>query len=342
MPRPIPRERNGTERADNCQKMKKISFPLAKLCAWNYFCTNGVETTMNDHDGCIILNLLNGIGGLSAWKRRGSPVDALIGACGSVSAVFDSDADTLSRIDGIGAALVGRIASWRKFVDLDREQETAKKEGVTILCRTDDDYPASLRELTHPPLCVYLLGSLPAGLAIRSVAIVGTRTPSDFGVRMAREFSMSAARAGWSTVSGLASGIDTVAHRSTVEAGGMTVAVLGSGLANVYPPENIELARDIVRAGGAIVSEYPMNTGSTRYTLPRRNRIIAGLSRCTLVVEAAERSGALMTAAHAANRGCPVFAMPGAEDDPLASGCNDLIRQGTKPARSFDDILGSI
>lgn len=297
---------------------------------------------MNDHDGCIILNLLNGLGGLSAWKRRGSHVDALIKACGSVSAVFDSDADTLSRIDGVGAELADRISRWRELVDLDRELESAEKEGVAILCRTDDDYPPSLRELTHPPLCIYLLGPLPADLAVRSVAVVGTRTPSDFGARMAREFAVAAVYAGWSTVSGLASGIDTVAHRSTVEAGGRTVAVLGSGLANVYPPENIELARAIVRSGGAVVSEYPIDTESTRCTLPRRNRIIAGLSRCTLVVEAAERSGALMTAAHASNRGCPVFAVPGTEDNPLAAGCNNLIRQGATPALSFADILGSV
>lgn len=220
--------------------------------------------------------------------------------------------------------------------------ETAGSEGVTILCRPDDEYPASLPELSHPPLCVYLLGALPADLDFRSVAIVGMRTPSDFGVHMVREFAVPAARVGWSTVSGLASGIDTVVHRSAVEAGGMTVAVLGSGLANVYPPEKNVLVRALVHAGGAVVSEYPMNRESARYTLPRRNRIIAGLSRCTLVVEAAERSGALLSAAHAANRGCPVFAVPGAEDNPLSAGCNNLIRQGVMPALRFADVFESI
>ena len=294
---------------------------------------------MNDHDGCIILNMLNGIGGLSAWKRRGPGINALIEACGSVSAVFDSDAAALSRIGGISAEQADRIIHWREIVDLKNELEIAKNEGVTILCRTDDEYPDFLRSLDNPPLCIYLLGSLPVDLAARSIAIVGTRTPSEFGIRKARDFSTSAVREGWSTVGGLASGIDTMVHWRTIEAGGRTVAVLGSGLANVYPPENIELARAIVRSGGAIVSEYPMNTGANRYTLPRRNRIIAGLSCCTLVIEAAERSGALMTAEYAAKRGCRIFAVPGDANNPMSVGCNNLIQQGAKSAMHFEDIL---
>ena len=294
---------------------------------------------MNDHDGCIILNMLNGIGGLSAWKHRGPGNNALIEACGNVSAVFDSDVATLSRIGGISVEHADRIIRWRLLVDLKNELEIAKNEGVTILCRTDDEYPDSLRKLDNPPLCIYLRGILPLGLAARSIAIVGTRTPSEFGIRKARDFSMSAVREGWSTVSGLTSGIDTIVHWSTIEAGGKTVAVLGSGIANVYPPENNEFARAIIRSGGAIVSEYPMQTESNRYTLPRRNRIIAGLFRCTLVVEAAERSGALMTAEYAAKRGCRIFAVPGDANNPMSVGCNNLIQQGAKSALHFEDIL---
>lgn len=297
---------------------------------------------MNEHDACIILNMLNGIGGLSAWKRRGSGTNALIKACGSVSAVFDLDSATLSRVNGIGTEQADRIIRWYELVDLKNELEIAKNEGVTILCRTDDEYPDSLRELDNPPLCIYLRGILPPGLAARSIAIVGTRTPSEFGIRKARDFSTSAVREGWSTVSGLASGVDTIVHRSTIDSGGKTVAVLGSGLANLYPPENIELARAVVRAGGALVSEYPMNTKSTRYTLPRRNRIIAGLSCRTLVIEAAERSGTLMTAAYAAKKGCRVFAVPGDANNPMAAGSNHLIREGAKPVTSFGDILDGL
>ena len=298
---------------------------------------------MNDHDACIILNMLNGIGGLlSAWKpRRGAYVNPLLEACGSVSAIFDLNPAEISRIGGIGIEQPGRIPRWREFVDLDRELESAKQAGATILCRTDDDYPDSLRGLDNPPLCLYLLGKLPADLTGKSVAIVGTRTPSDRGIRMAGAFAKSAVSAGWTTVSGLASGIDMAAHRATLAAGGRTVAVLGSAIADVYPAENAELAREIVRTGGAVVSEYPMNTRSTRNTLTRRNRIIAGLSRCTLVIEAAASSGALLTAEAASKLGCRVFAVPGAEDDPMAAGSNGLIRQGAKPVNDFEDILDS-
>ena len=297
---------------------------------------------MNDHDACIILNMLNGIGGLNAWKpRRGAYVNPLLEVCGSVSAIFKLEPAAVSRIGGIGAEQAGRIPRWREFVDLDRELESAKQAGATILCRTDDDYPDSLRGLDNPPLCLYVLGKLPAELDCKSVAIVGTRTPSDRGVRMAGAFAKSAVSAGWTTVSGLALGIDTAAHRSTLDAGGRTVAVLGSAIADVYPAENAGLANAIVRSGGTVVSEYPMNTRSTRNTLTRRNRIIAGLSRCTLVVEAAASSGALMTAETASKLGCRVFAVPGEANDPMAAGTNALILKGAKPADKFEDILDS-
>ncbi len=302
---------------------------------------------MNDHEACIILNLLIGLGGLSAWKKnRGLYINKLIDAIGNASSVFELDAATLCRAEGIRAEHADLICRWREFVDLDRELKTAEDEGVTILCRSDTGYPSSLRKLANPPLCLYVRGRLPSGIAGRSVAIVGTRTPSDSGVRMARRFSEAASRDGWShgwiTVSGLALGIDTAAHLASVEAGGRTVAVLGSGMNKLYPPENLELARAIVRTGGAVVSEYPMNTQTTRSTLARRNRIIAGLARCTLVIEAGAKSGALITATTAQELGCRVFAVPGDEGNPLAAGCNKLIRQGATPVTQFESIFAEI
>ena len=296
-------------------------------------------TTMNDHDSCIIRNMLNGLGGLSSWKRRGTGINAWIAACGSVSAVFSPEAGSLAHSCGLTPEHANRISRWREFVDLDRELALAENAGATILCRTDDDYPESLRKLRNPPLCLYLRGTLPDDLALRSIAIVGTRTPSPHGLCLARAFSESAAGCGWTTVSGLAAGIDSMVHRSTVDACGRTVAVLGSGLAGVFPGENSELASDIVRSGGTLVSEYPMETEATRYTLPRRNRIIAGLSRCTLVIEAPQVSGALMTASYARERGCRVFAVPGEADDPMTAGCNDLIQLGALPVTDFEEIL---
>ena len=299
---------------------------------------------MNDHDACIILNMLNGIGGLSAWNRYVSPSGALLEAAGGLSGIFGMDVADIVRLGGIAPGIAELIPRWREFADLGRELELAAREKAAIVCRTDGDYPASLRELADPPLCIYVQGTLPAGIGTgNSVAIVGTRTPTDRGVRMARRFAEEAARGGWTTVSGLARGIDTAAHQATLDASGRTVAIPGSGLANVYPPENRELARAITDAGGAVVSEYPMDTGASRSTLPRRNRVIAALSRCTLVVEAGKKSGALRTAKYARARGCRVFAVPGAEDDPLAMGSNELIRQqGAKPVTDFGDMLDGI
>lgn len=286
---------------------------------------------MNDHDGCIVLNMLSGIGG--------SRANALIEFCGSVSAIFDSDAATLSRIRGISSELADRILRWREFIEFDRELEIAKNGGVTILCRTDDEYPESLRELRDAPLCIYMRGSLPADLSVRSISIVGTRNATNYGARMARHLSESAAYGGWTTISGLAIGIDTIVHQATVDAGGRTVAVLGGGLAKLHPIENLDLARAIIRSGGAVISEFPMTTTPTRHTFPMRNRIIAGLSCGTLVVEAGVNSGSLITAAQALEQGRHVFAVPGEADSPSAAGCNTLIKQGAKLVMNFDDIL---
>jgi len=286
---------------------------------------------VNDHDGCIVLNMLNGIGG--------SRANALIEFCGSVSAIFESDAASLSRIRGISENLADRILSWHDHVELDRELEIARNGGVTILCRTDDEYPAALRELRDAPLCIYIRGVLPPDLSTRSLSIVGTRNASNYGARMARHLSEAAAFGGWTTISGLAIGIDTIVHQATVDAGGRTVAVLGGGLAKLHPAENLDLARAIIRTGGAVISEFPMTTVPTRHTFPMRNRIIAGLSCGTLVVEAGVNSGSLITAAQALEQGRHVFAVPGEADNPSAAGCNTLIKQGAKLVMNFDDVL---
>ena len=275
--------------------------------------------------------MLNGIGG--------SRANALIEFCGSVSAIFESDAASLSRIRGISENLADRILSWRDHVELDRELEIARNGGVTILCRTDDEYPAALRELRDAPLCIYIRGVLPPDLSTRSLSIVGTRNASNYGARMARHLSEAAAFGGWTTISGLAVGIDTIVHQATVDAGGKTVAVLGGGLAKLHPAENLDLARAIIRTGGAVISEFPMTTVPTRHTFPMRNRIIAGLSCGTLVVEAGVNSGSLITAAQALEQGRHVFAVPGEADNPSAAGCNTLIKQGAKLVMNFDDIL---
>ncbi len=286
---------------------------------------------MTEREGCVVLNLLSGIGP--------ARINQLIAAFGSVSAIFESDAASLCRVRGVGEPLAERILDWPKYVDLEQELELADKGGATILTRFDEAYPAALREIHDAPLCLYVRGSFPPELASRSLAMVGTRNASYYGRKMARHLAESAAYSGWITVSGLAIGIDTVVHRATLDAGGKTIAVLGGGLARLHPIENAALAREIVAAGGAVVSEFPMTFAPTRHTFPMRNRVISGLSLGTLVVEAGVNSGSLITAAQALEQGRRVFAVPGEADHASANGCNALIRQGAVLVEVFEHVM---
>jgi len=195
-----------------------------------------------------------------------------------------------------------------------------------------------LREVCDPPGVLFVRGKLLSedGLAI---AIVGTRHPTTYGRQMAERLAGGLARAGLTVISGLARGVDGVAHRSALAAGGRTVAVLGSGVLNVYPPEHAELADEIVRSGGAVLSENPPMTVPQGGMFPQRNRIISGMSLGSIVVEAAYRSGALITARHAMEQNREVFALPGQVTNRMAGGCNRLIRDGATLVESVDDVL---
>jgi DNA processing protein len=201
----------------------------------------------------------------------------------------------------------------------------------------DDDYPELLTQLNDPPPLLYVRGNQDA-LHLPALAIVGSRNPTSGGARNAFEFSRHLARCGFCIVSGLAQGIDAAAHRGALEAGAATVAFLGNGIDIVYPPSNRELA-DAIVVNGALVSEYPPGTPPLRAYFPQRNRLISGLSLGTLVVEAARRSGSLITARLASEQGREVFALPGSIHNPLARGCHQLLRDGAKLVESVDDIM---
>ena len=201
----------------------------------------------------------------------------------------------------------------------------------------DDDYPELLTQLNDPPPLLYVRGNKDA-LHLPALAIVGSRNPTSGGARNAFEFSRHLAKCGFCIVSGLAQGIDAAAHRGALEAGAATVAFLGNGIDIVYPPSNRELA-DAIVANGALVSEYPPGTPPLRAYFPQRNRLISGLSLGTLVVEAARRSGSLITARLASEQGREVFALPGSIHNPLARGCHQLLRDGAKLVESVDDIM---
>ncbi|MDD5629934.1 MAG: DNA-processing protein DprA [Elusimicrobia bacterium] len=215
------------------------------------------------------------------------------------------------------------------------EWRRAREMGVSLLFRDEPGYPQLLRPLADAPLALYVRGRLESGRD--ALAFVGSRQPSPYGRRMTRRLVREAS-ARFVIVSGLARGIDTEAHRAALEAGGTTWAVLGSGLGCVYPPENADLAREIVAGGGGVLSEFPLDAEPLPGHFPRRNRIVAGLCWGTVVVEGRDKSGALITARLAAQQGREVFAVPGPADSPLSEAPLRLISQGAKMVRSGADI----
>jgi len=223
---------------------------------------------------------------------------------------------------------------------LQQTRRWLEQERHFLLDVTTDDYPDLLRGLDDRPDALYVAGDLDA-LHLPAIAIVGSRNPTRGGLECAHDFARHLARAGFTIVSGLAQGIDTAAHRGAIDGGGRTIAVLGHGIDIVYPDANRDLADTIV-GHGALVSEFPLGTPPRRQNFPARNRIISGLSIGTLVVEAARRSGSLITARLAGEQGREVFAIPGSIHNPLAKGCHQLIRQGAKLVDSVDDIVAEL
>jgi DNA processing protein len=217
--------------------------------------------------------------------------------------------------------------------------------GIVALTLLDDEYPANLRQIADPPPVLFVRGRLLPSDA-HAVALVGTRRATSYGHAVAERLAGELAAAGVTVVSGLAKGVDTAAHRAAVRAGGRTIAVLGNGLDQVYPPENGGLVRQIVdKDAGAVLSEFAPGVPPDAVNFPRRNRIISGLSLATIIVEAGERSGALITADFALEHGREVLAVPGSIFNPMSAGPNELIRQGAPPitcARDVLDVLGAV
>lgn len=219
------------------------------------------------------------------------------------------------------------------------ELEQLEARGVDLLCRGTPGYPPTLADLSHAPLALFARGSLTERDRI-SVGLIGTRRPSPYGERQARRFGGELARGGVTVVSGLARGVDGIAHRAALEAGGRTLAVLGSGLGRIYPRENRELAGKIHDSGqGALLSEFPHELGPFRHHFPLRNRLISGLSTAVLVIEASERSGTLHTVDWALEQDRPVFVLPGRVEDPESLGCLRLLQAGATPVASPGELL---
>ena len=262
---------------------------------------------------------------------------ALVERFGSAAAAAEASPAALAEVEGLGRARTHAIRQAIDQADPEGELARAASAGAAIVVRGDPDYPKALTYLYDAPPVLYVKGSVRPEDA-QAISIVGMRKCSLYGQDQAERFAGGLARAGFAVVSGLARGIDAAAHRGALAAGGRTLAVLGNGLASVYPPENARLA-DAVVERGALVSEFPMTVGPAAENFPRRNRILAALTLGTIVVEAGRRSGALITARLAAEMGKEVFAVPNRVDAPGAAGVHGLIRDGAKLIESVADVL---
>ncbi len=272
------------------------------------------------------LTLISGIGGETQRK--------LLAAFGLPEAIFAAGRLATRAVAGDRADL---LFDTDPSEDIDRAIAWANQPGNHILTLADDAYPKALLEIADPPSLLYVRGN-PALLQHPGLAMVGSRNATPQGAQTAENFARSLAGKGPCIISGLALGIDAAAHQGALAAGGETIAVIGTGADRIYPARNKELAPTIAECG-AIVSEFPLGTPSIAANFPRRNRIISGLSRGVLVVEAAPESGSLITARLAGEQGREVFAIPGSIHSPVARGCHKLIKQGAKLVETAADIL---
>jgi DNA processing protein len=261
---------------------------------------------------------------------------ALLARFGDAAAVLGASPEAVAAVPGVGADLAARLASPPGEGEARAARRRAERDGLRVLVLGDPDYPPRIGELPDPPLVLYVRGR-PAP-DDDAVAVVGARRASVYGRAVAERFGRALARAGLTVVSGLARGVDSVAHQAALDAGGRTVAVLGCGLDRVYPPENRRLAREIERTG-AIYSELAPGTPPLAHHFPMRNRIIAALGRAAVVVEARPRSGSLITARLSAELGRQVFAVPGSVDSELSRGPHALIRDGAVLAEGPEQVL---
>ncbi|MCM8764627.1 MAG: DNA-processing protein DprA, partial [Candidatus Omnitrophica bacterium] len=227
------------------------------------------------------------------------------------------------------------IRNW-KNIRWEQEIERAEKLGIKIFTMEEPGYPDPLKQIFDPPIVLYVKGNIPNDAIF--IAVVGTRNPSFYGVSMAEKFSSELASYGFCIVSGLARGIDSIAHKAALKARKQTVAVLGSGIGNIYPHENRKLAEDISQ-NGAVISEFPLDTPPEKFNFPRRNRIISGLSHGVLVIEAGLRSGALITAHLAAEQNKDVFVLPSDANRITGRGNNQLIKEGASLVESVEEII---
>lgn len=286
---------------------------------------------MNERDALLILNAIPGLGN--------ARISRLMEAFGKAERVIHATRADLKACSFLPDTVINNICAFAKEDFLSKEKALLAEHGVEVLTRWDVHYPRALSMVADAPVVLYVKGIIPDDAL--SLAIVGSRKASLYGLSMAEKFATQLSESGFTIISGLARGVDTAAHRGALKARGKTIAVLGSGLAHIYPPENESLFYKIA-GNGAVISEFPMNTQPRPVHFPRRNRIVSALSLGVLIIEAALKSGALITADCALEQGKEVFALPGPVDSVHSSGVNNLIKQGAKLVTCREDILDEL
>jgi len=293
---------------------------------------NALEGTTAEREGSrlawMALTLTPGMGPTRCAKA--------VAGLGAAERLFDASLTELEAL-GMPAAAAQFVGDGRARAAAEEEIARVEKAGGSILTREDPEYPERLLEIYDPPVVLWLRGDRTL-LARPGIAVVGTRQPTPYGLGMAEVLSRDLANRRMAILSGMARGVDTVAHKAAIQAGGRTVAVWGTGIDVIYPKENKRLAEDIVASGGAIVSEYPLGTFPAPQNFPIRNRILSGMSVGVLVIEAGEYSGTRITARCALEQGRDVFAVPGNVTNKNAWGPNTLIKQGAKLTATWEDV----
>lgn len=288
-----------------------------------------MSTNLSANDALLVLNGLRHVGPVMLRHL----MDAF---SGDPVAVLAGDRAKLLRVKGMGGKAADVLADWPKHFSLEKEKQKMASSGIGFVDRWNANYPASLAELYDPPIGLYWKGDYVVDRPC--VAIVGTRRATLYGRKVAKRFGAELARLGFCVVSGMARGTDTAAHEGALEAGGPTLAVFGCGMDIIYPPENLELSREIT-AKGALLSEFPFGRRADRQTFPMRNRVVAGLCEAIIVVESAEAGGSMITARFAGEQGRQVMAVPGRIDQSSSAGCHQLIRDGATMITSVEDVL---
>lgn len=287
---------------------------------------------MTRTEAWLVLNLLPQVGPVRVRK--------LLQYFGSPEHILSAKVTDLLQIEGFGLAQAENIAGWEAQVDLADELKKISDRGLTLLTQEDELYPPLLRTIHNPPLVLTVWGEL-TKRDHNALGVVGSRHATHYGLSTTKKLSFQIAYAGYTVISGLARGIDTAAHEAALAAKGRTVAVIGSGIGQLYPPENMALAERIAE-NGAVISEYPVDRIADKQTFPYRNRIVAGWGCGLIVVEAPLRSGSLITAQQANEQGRTVYAVPGPIDKPTSAGCNRLIQQGAKLIMDGADVLDDL